>query len=64
MHVCYKGLIGSRIFSKKNRIFSKYFFFNWFEFYILSPALFQSLFDLGIAIEIRQVHKRSIKLPI
>ena len=29
-----------------------------------TSALFQSLFDLEIAIEIRQVHKRFIKLPI
>ena len=29
-----------------------------------TSALFQSLFDLGIAIEIRQIYKRFIKLPI
>ena len=44
-------------------------FFNWTEknwnnFYILTSDLFQSLFDLETAIEIRQVHKRFIKLPI
>ena len=32
--------------------------------YILTSALLQSLFDLEIAIEIRQVHKRFIILPI
>ncbi len=31
---------------------------------ILTSALFQSLFDLETTIEIRQAHKRSIKLPI
>ena len=31
--------------------------------YISISALFQSLFDLETAIEIRQVHKRFIKLP-
>ena len=30
----------------------------------MTSALFQSLFDLETAIEIRQVHKRFIKLPI
>ena len=30
----------------------------------MTSALFQSLFDLEIAIEIRQVHKRFIILPI
>ena len=31
---------------------------------MLTSALFQSLFDLEEAIEIRQVHKRFIKLPM
>ena len=31
---------------------------------MLTSALFQSLSDLEIAIEIRQVHKRFIKLPL
>ena len=30
----------------------------------LTYVLFQSLFDIEISIEIRQVHKRFIKLPI
>ena len=30
----------------------------------LTDVLFQSLFDIEISIEIRQVHKRFIKLPI
>ena len=32
------------------------------KFYILTSAYFQILFDLEIAIEIRQVHKRFIKV--
>ena len=31
---------------------------------MLTSALFQSLFDLVTAIELRQVHKRFIELPI
>ena len=38
--------------------------FNRNELYILTYAFFQSFFDIEIAIEIRQVYKRSIKLPI
>ena len=58
-------MIGSQIFSKKFTIFPKYFFqlkwkWNWNQLYILTSALF----ELGIAIEIRQIHKRFIKLPI
>ena len=34
------------------------------QLHILTSALFQSLFDQEIAIEIRQVHKRFIKLPV
>ena len=30
----------------------------------MTSALFQSLFDLGMAIELRQVHKHLKKLPI
>ena len=48
---------------------SKMIFFNWNENKIeinsfLTSALFQSFFDQEIAIEIRQVHNRFIKLPI
>ena len=34
------------------------------QLYILTSALFQSLFDIEAAIEIRQVYKRFRKLPI
>ena len=34
------------------------------ELYILTSALFKRFFDLEIAIEIGQVHKRLIRLPI
>ena len=34
------------------------------QLYILNSVLFLGLWNLEIAIEIRQVHKRFIKLPI
>ena len=37
---------------------------NWNKLFISTSALFQSLLDLEKAIEIRQVNKRFIKLPI
>ena len=57
-------------FSSKNLGYFQIKFFqlkwkkNWNQLYIFTSALFQSLFDLEIAIEIRQVHKRFIKLSI
>ena len=54
-------------FSPKNLGLLQNIFFMWNDInqlYILTSALFQSLFDLETFIEIRQVHKRFIKLPI
>jgi len=56
-------------FSEKVRL-SKILFFNWNEkknwnqLYILTSALIQCLSYLEMTIEIRQVHKPFIKLPI
>ena len=62
-------MIGSQIFSKKigyfqNKSFQIEMKMKLNQLYILTSALFQSLFDLETAIEIRQVYKRFRKLPI
>ena len=51
-------------FSKKIGYFQNVFVLIEMKIKILSSALLQRFFDLGIAIKIRQVHTRFIKLPI
>ena len=66
-YVCYTCFDWSLDFLQKNLGISKIFVSIEMKIKlksILTSALFQSLFDLEPAIEIRQVHKRFIKLPI